>query len=354
MALVFEILLGVMILASFFVAYKSASTWPIYQVILAELVFLGSIGFMYLAARTLATQTAWRNAVKTKQADLTRIEGEIKQIVEGGPADPTSGQPNPKGIRQLQQQLAKLAVERGGVLYDVAVEGVKDGTVQLKAASPEHGLVANSVVFAFDQSKFAEGGRYHGEFKVTTAAENNPAIEVEANLPLTESQAKRLAAAKGPWTLYSTMPVDDPAVLAALDDAARQALLPAESVAEFAKTDRQARDYEVLFHEHFVQRSLLNDAIMKLQSNIERTEAATKEANTEIGYRETETTNLTADSEKFKYEEKAIAAYRQTLEKRLEQARNRLRAAYTTARQRAAELTANQLRAAKGIDGRKN
>jgi uncharacterized phage infection (PIP) family protein YhgE len=146
------------------------------------------------------------------------------------------------------------------------------------------------------------------------------------------------------------MPVDDPAVLAALDDAARQALLPPEGVAEFAKADRPLRDYEVLFHEHFVQRSLLTDGITKLKSNIERTEAATNEANKEIGYRETEKANLAADSEKFQFEQKAIASYQETLQKQLEQLRNSLRTTYTSARGRAAQLTADQLRAARQIN----
>ena len=50
MALVLEILLGVAILASFGIAYFSARTWRIYQVLLAEFLFLALVGFFWLSA----------------------------------------------------------------------------------------------------------------------------------------------------------------------------------------------------------------------------------------------------------------------------------------------------------------
>lgn len=350
MALVFEIVLGVLILASFFVAYMSSRSWPIYQVILAEFVFLGALAFMYLGARTLATHSNWRKLVKDREGQLADLERQIKETREGGPLDPTSGKPNPLGVRQLRDQLQRLAIDRGGVIYDVVVDGVKEGSVQLTLQSPDHGLVPNTVLFAFDQGKLEEGGRYRGEFKVTTAAENSPAIQVVPNLPLTEAQTKALATAKGPWTLYTTMPIDDAALFASMDDATRGPLVPKDQLAEYAKADRPLRDYEQFFHENFVQQSLLKDAISKLNNNIARTESDVKEANGEIAYRQTELANLQADLEKFQHEQKAIAAYAQTLSRQYDQLRESLKATFVSARSRAGELTAEQLRAAAEID----
>jgi hypothetical protein len=352
MALAFEIVLGVLILASFFVAYMSSRTWPIYQVILAEFVFLAAIAFMYLGARTLATHNSWRKLVKDRDAQLADLERQIKETREGGPVDPTSGKATPPGVRQLRDQLHRLAIDRGGVMYDVAVDGVKDGSVQLTLKTPDHGLVANTVLFAFDQGNLDEGGRYRGEFKVTTAAENSPAIQVVPNLPLSEAQAKALAATKGPWTLYTTMPIDDAGLFAAMDEATRTALVPKDHLAEYAKADRTLRDYEQFFHASFVQRSLLADGIAKLASNIARTESDVKEATGEIAYRQTEMANLQGDLEKFQHEQQAIATYSQTLSRQYEQLRESLKATFVSARGRAAELTTEQLRAAAEIDQR--
>ena len=253
-------------------------------------------------------------------------------------------------IPQLRQTLEILVSNRGGVLYDVAVDNVKDGVAQLTLKAPEHGLVPNTVLFAFDGTAPAEGGRYLGEFKVVTAAEGNPSVQISPNLPLTEGQAQRFANAKGPLTLYATMPIDNPARFAELDDATRQSLLPKESLAEYAKLDRKLRDYEQFFHENYVQVSLLNDAISKLNSNIQRTEAATTETRREIAYREGEKTNLQADLEKFRYEAQAIAAYQKSLEDLYAKVRQSLKNTYQENRKLAAALTVAQLQAAEAIN----
>jgi hypothetical protein len=350
MALVLEILLGVMILASLVIAYFSARTWPIYQAVLVAFVFLGIVAFFYLGARTLATHKAWGELVKQKQQDLQGLEQQTKQILETGGPDANGKQVN--SVRQMRKELGKLATDRGGVLTDGEIAGVKDGTVQLKLKSPDHGLQANSVVFAFDQTPFEQGGRYAGEFKVTAVTEGSPEIQLTPNLPLTEAQTQRLAAAKGPWTLYVTMPIDDAAVFAGLDDPTRAALLPPASLNEFAKADRRLYDYETFFHDSYVQRALLADAIAKTSSNLARTEAATKEANLEIGYRTTEKGNLTADLDKFRYEAKAIAAYEKALIKQYQDLRERLKSTYLAARQQAAALVRSQFQAAEEINRR--
>src|ERR1700681_3001900 len=112
MPLVLEILLGLMVLASFFVAYMSAKTWQVYQVVLVVFVFLGTVVFFYMAALTLATHRAWRTAVKQRETELANVTRQIQETQGDGPIDPNA--PPPKGIRQLTQELQKLAADRGG------------------------------------------------------------------------------------------------------------------------------------------------------------------------------------------------------------------------------------------------
>ena len=63
-------------------------------------------------------------------------------------------------------------------------------------------------------------------------------IDITPNEPLTENQAKRLAASRGPWALYALMPIDDAKLFAGMPEAERTALIHKGSVAEFAKADR--------------------------------------------------------------------------------------------------------------------
>lgn len=349
MALVLEILLGVAILASFVIAYFSARTWPIYQVLLAEFLFLSLVGFFWLGAKTLAIHKSWRTAVVNSEKELDQLQTQIQETREGGPAN-EQGQRDPKGIRQLRQELQKLAVDRRGVLYDVTVDSVKDGVVQTTFKSADHGLAAGSVLFAFSQAPFEQGGRYLGEFKVAAVGDDATKVQLTANLPLDEAQSQRLAKATGAITLYTTMPIDDTALFAALDEPTRQKLLPPASLAAYADAKRQLRDYEQTFHEHYVQRSLLNDAISKLSSNIQRIEAATKEAEKEAGYRQTEKDNLTADLAMFKKELQAISSYQNSLAGLYQQLREAMKTTYAANRRMVANLTAQQFQAADAID----
>ena len=202
--------------------------------------------------------------------------------------------------------------------FDAAVDSAKDGVVQLTLKSPNHGLVADTLVFAFDQLTPAEGGHYQGEFKVVTVAENSPTISIAPNLPLTPAQNERVAAAKGPWTLYTVMPIDDATVLAKLSDEDRAALITKSIPAEFTQLERELRDYEMFFHEAFVQRQLLTDSISKITTNIQRTDADTKQTLEDIAYRDAEKANLQDDLEKFVFEQKAITTYQQALQKQLQ------------------------------------
>lgn len=351
MALVLEIILGVMILASFVVAFMSAKHWPVYQVVLVVFVFLGTVGFFYLSARTLKTHQAWQSAVKRLETEIASTQAEIGLLRNGGPVD-DKGQPNPQGIRQLLPELHALAGDRGGILTEVELVGVKDGVVQLKLKSAGHGLAPKMVLFAFDQAALADGGRYRGEFKVVSVAESGVNVEVAPNLPLSPAQMQALSGAKGPWVMYTMMPIDDADLFAAMDEPTRAALLPAEKQAEFAKADRKLRDYEFFFHENFVQRSLLSDSISELNSNIARMTAATTEVGNEAGYRESEKKNLQSDLENMVREREAIVAYETTLRQMFDKVRDDLKQTYVTARKLAADLTTRQLKAAEEINQR--
>ncbi|MGD9720038.1 MAG: hypothetical protein AB7O59_02345 [Pirellulales bacterium] len=351
MALVLEILLGVAILAAFGVAYMSARAWPIYQVVLVVFLFLTTVAFLYLSARTLATHNSWRNLYNNNAKELARLESDTKLLQEGGPPN-DQGVADPKGLRQLRQDLQKLAVDRGGVLWDVTLDEVKDNVAQLTLKSAGHGLTPETVVFVFGATPMAEGGKYLGEFKVAAVGEDATKVQITPNLPLTESQAQRFAAYKGPLTMYTRMPIDDRQLFASLDDATRKGLLPAASLAEFAKTDRTLRDYEQVFREHYVQTSLIKDTINRLTSDIARTVAATDEAQKEAGYRQAEKENLTADLQLFQRERQAIADYQATLAATYQQVLGTLKTTFAANRDMAAALTQQQLQAADAINRR--
>lgn len=386
-------ILALAIVASLVAAYMSARTWPVYQAVLVAFVFLGLVAFFYLGARTLATHKAWRELVRNQKNELANLESQSLPL-RGGFSP--QGEAVQGEIPQLKHRLALLSRARGGVYENASADSLANDVVQLTlkpprvqvpdedaAGEPEpdaeppaaetppgaaappageqpsapfvHGLVKDTALFAFDQKPVSDGGRYLGEFKVVEAAENSPVVKIAPNFPLTPEQRKRVeTAVKGTWTLYTTMPADDATVFTSLDDARRQALLPPQSVQEFAKPDRALRDYQLFFRENYVQQSLLRDTIAKTTTNIERTVSATNEAMAEAKYREGEMSNLQADLEKFRLEVQAVTAYRKSLEQFLTDVRAKLKATYVANRQAATTLTRAQLDAEAEINQRTN
>ena len=112
MALVLQIVVGVMVLAALVIAYLGSKNWPIYQAILVACIFLAGIGFFYFAGRHVGHaqrvgqvrhQLAERGRVARKTIAPTSWRG-----VRGADGQPA------KGVVQLQRDLAKLAADRGG------------------------------------------------------------------------------------------------------------------------------------------------------------------------------------------------------------------------------------------------
>jgi hypothetical protein len=376
-------ILALAIIGSFAAAYKSSQTWPVHQVVVVELIFLASVAFFYLAARTLNTHKYYREQVRAEKDNLARLESQLLPL-RGGMSP--QGQVVAGEVPELKHRLAMLTRTRGGVYYNVSADSIKDDVVQLTLRPPgekgpvptapgqpapvepepeepaatqqpaapfKHGLIPDMVVFAFDAKPISAGGRYLGEFKVVAAPENSPAVQISPFLPLNESQRKNLeAAVGGTWTLYTAMPTDNAKAFAEMDDAARQALLPPESVAEYAQADRKLRDYLLFFHENHVESSLLRDSIAKTTTNIERTQFATNEAAAEAKFREGEKGKLQADLEKFQFEVQAIANYEKSLEQLLTQVHARLKATYIENRRAAMTLTREQFKAQQEIDRR--
>lgn len=408
------VLLGILVLgllASIYIAVMSSKTWPIYQTVLVVFVFIAAMVFFYLGARTLKTHQAWREAYNRNLAQAEQLESQILPLTGGVDLQGTGLVGD---IPRLKHELSLAVHSRGGgAFYNVKATGLADGVLSVTLAPPgslppvekpagapvepgaeapvddsaaaeqppveetpvaetpaegtpadgqpaaapafAHGLVPNSIVFAFEQKPTSAGGRYLGEFKVTEGASDNPSIKITPNLPLTETQAKRLeAAAAETLVLYTTMPPDDAKLFAAMEPAQRTAMLPAEVAEEYASADRPLRDYQTFFHEDYVQRGLIADTILQTTSNIQRTEAAAAEAAKEAAFRETEKTNLAAELTGFQREAQAIAAYQKSLEDLLAQTRNQLKATYVENRNAAATLTRAQLEAADEINRRTN
>ena len=338
---------AILVLGALIIAYFSWQTWRIYQVILVVLIYFATLGFLYLAARTLKTHRNWQTLAEKLEKEVASKQRE-NEVLQRGDAD----QP---GIAQLKRQLDELSRKRGRVWYGVTPAKVNDdGTASVSVPAPQpHLLAAKDVVFAFDEKSLKEGGRYLGEFQVIKA--DDKSLEIAPNLSLTAEQIDRLKKSQGPWVLYAVMPMDDPAALAGLNEQQLDEHLPKlskEELATLLDTKRTPRDFVKFFHDNHDRRRELAVTIGQIKSDIDVTAAAQKKVLADTQARTTEKENLQFDLGHFQQELKLVTDYASDLATRLMAQRQALERIFLAIHQFAADLTVTQLKAVDEINRR--
>ena len=336
----------ILVSLSILLAYLGWRAWPITNTVLAVLILWTSMGFFYLAARALKTHQYWGAQANQLEAELNRFTDENRKLASGDPVNKTPG------VHQLSIRLTELTTDRGRIWYGATVDKV-DGdtggaTVTVPAPTP-HNIVDKMVLFAFQSKPFETGGRYVGEFHVTSVKDKALTLTPAQTL----SAAEKQAIGEGPWDLYSSMPLDDPAVFAGMT-AAEKAKLPPPSDpnATWDNPKRELTDYALRFQQLHAERVAVAEAIKRVEHNIARTAIAIEETNRDIAARTGEQGNLQGDLDKFRRDLKVITDYQKTLTDQLAALRKQLGKVYAETNQLAAELKVLQLKAAEEINRR--
>jgi hypothetical protein len=346
--LILEILVGVLILSSFGLAYMVSKTWRVTHVLLLNLVFLTGIVYWYMAARTLKIHSEWRGQYNKQTAMLKDLQQQNVKLVEGSEDDETLK----RSLRQLQYELADLVSARGQVWRDIekVTADPQSGQVTIDMTNKDHGLAEKTIVFLFESAPAAEGGDYLGEYQVS-AVQGEKTVVLTPHLPLTPEQLARLAETKAPLSVYSTMPTDDPKLLAGLDPQRQQAIIPDQAAREeFASADRPVRDYNALFHSFHAQRQILGDEKAKALSDIKRLQDANKRVVADAQYRTGEISRLTEDLSGFQREAQIVTAYFQQLVAEAKKTASVLKTSKAHCAQLAAAVTALQLENARAVN----
>jgi hypothetical protein len=218
------ILILVLLVAGAVALYLSGATWRWYNITLLSLVMLVSVGWFYLAARTLKIQEAWRSEVGRWEKAIAAADKQHDEILHG--------QSDAEGKTHLGLEAAKLEVEkllqgRGRVWAQAARKSAAAETGQLVVTieSPApHGIEKSMLLYVFDD---ADGGGFLGEYEVTAATANSPDITLSPALKLRGSELQRIAARRGTHLrLYEVMPNDSRDIYADALHALREGLPP--------------------------------------------------------------------------------------------------------------------------------
>jgi len=284
-----------LVLASFVFAFLSAKTWHWGYVILVEGNFLATLLFMILAAETLrinAVQRAEHNKLD-KQLTETKANNEALQFGTNNTAvltrlqnsdPPTKMAEDAESIPSLESldhELLLATRARGRIWRNVAPVGQINpvtgefnvnflppprppappadaadaepaAAVPAAPPAPPVGTKADTVVYLFDdppaataQAPQRTAPQYLGEFnvvKATVPATGPPQATLRPAQPLDpkDFEFRRLAASRGPWVMYETMPTDRHDMFVNLKEEQVKQILPKQSVDEYLRHNKEA------------------------------------------------------------------------------------------------------------------
>lgn len=340
---------GLLILGALVLAYFAGQRWRWTHVVLVMLNFIAFLALFYLSARTVQTHNAWRSAVKRMEADVEGLERQRQQWLEGG--EDADGK-QILGIKRLRHELAKLSIGRGDVWFNVSPQQVDpaSGQCQVSVKSPDpHGINAKTVLHVFGTVNQKQA--YLGEFLVAAADAKAKAATLTPNVRLEPAELQQLAAAKGPWTLYSLAPVRT---------GPRKQVAPGEytiardpkELAELLAGKLEMHDFPLLYH-HFDSRRRIVRAEMGLAADqIARLKAAQAQFDQSIAYRQAEATKLKGDLERFQAERAAVDKYHGELKQATDAALAKLQETIAATRRAYIELRNRQRSAAEEINRR--
>jgi hypothetical protein len=386
------IVLLLLLIASIAAAYFGARNWHWAHTTLVVLVFLAAAGFFILASETLRINAVLRKQANRLESQLAQVTTEVDALQHGTRnaqvinalaaeevAIPEDAEEIPS-ISDLDHRLHLLTRLRGSVWRKVMPAGFdpQTGAVTVTVESPQpSGIAPDTILYAFEEGPPghpdpASGAQYLGEFRVKEAAGQQASL-VPVNL-LDQAEQQRLAASRGPWSLYETMPIDQNEIFAGLSEDKLRELLPAESVEEYIRQgtpagpdddewhvvgideegnavgpddmskaakkiyQRRLRDYSVEFSELNRRRVALLANMEAVAADNEKLKAALASAEQLGAFRDDEIRKLTFDLAGVKKEREIIEKHLATVQQQLANARRLLDQAIAENRRLADEL----------------
>lgn len=288
----------VLILASFVFTFLGARTWHWGYVLLVEAVFLATVGFFVLAAETLRINAVLRSQINKDDKALEFARAEVDALKNGTkdsavmnrlrgldpPARIAEDAESIPSITELDHELLMRTRRRGRMWRYVMPAGInpKTGAISITFAAPPRpaapsteeaeagapppaapapapaapsGIKPNTVVVLFEDGPpqpAAPNGvprspQYLGEFTVVQEQGQPPALVPVLPLTPTDFEFRRLAASRGPWIMFETMPLDNYETFAGLKEEQLKQILPKSSVNEYLRQGQPATDADDAF-----------------------------------------------------------------------------------------------------------
>jgi hypothetical protein len=384
LALVLQIVLGILVLAGLVAIYLSTKYWHWSTVTIVSFIMIFGVTYLFLAADTMRIHRNMRAALPRLEQQIADLEKRNQVLLRGANDD--------LGIVALEHRLRMVTRERGRAWRQVAPAGQLDPEGRLEVTIPAptpHGLAVDTIVYIFEggnanPSDPANGQQYLGDFRVVEVRDTGVVLESVGLLD--KRTGERLARSQGPWSLYETMPSDRYKIFADMSEEELRKRLPETIIEEYIRhgqpaTDdddphnvvgfdendqrlppdqianavrkvynRPLRDYAYLFSELARQRVVLMAKIDAVTEDNAKLVAALESAEKLSGFRAEQKQLMQSDLAGMKEDRQAIEGHLKAVNHQLENARKLIDKFLSTNAKLANQLAQQELTLKQTID----
>lgn len=211
--LLWQIILGVLVLAALVLGGLSTKTWRAWDVVAGYLVVLTAVALLILASASLKTRRTWLQQVSQLQQRYDTLVQEEQKLLHGDLTETIQVTPS---LRSERYKLTRLLIDRGRVWRSCLPGAPEQGSVAVQVVedpAASHQITAGMVLYVFREAPVDEEGSmlvpaaYVGEFRVTGA--NETGVVLTPTLSLNPGQLAQLGFGGSTWSLYEKMPSDN-------------------------------------------------------------------------------------------------------------------------------------------------
>jgi heme exporter protein D len=210
--LLWQIILGVVVLAALVLGGLSTKTWRAWDVVAGFLVVLTAIAFLILVSASLKTRRTWLQQVARLQQQYDTLRNDEQRLLHGDLTETVQVEPS---LRSERYRLTRLLIDRGRVWRSCTPGNPDQGIVPVQViqeVGDSHQIPQNMVLHAFREAPIDDEGTmrvpaaYIGEFRVT--AINEAGVMLRPTRQLSPVQVAQLGIAGATWSLYEKIPSD--------------------------------------------------------------------------------------------------------------------------------------------------
>jgi predicted nucleic acid-binding Zn-ribbon protein len=324
----------------------------VWNKVLLGLIIVVSLVFLFLGYRVLKVHQKYRDQVADNRESIETTLASIEQVHEGSDQK--------TGLDELKLKLHAILYDRGRAWFHVTPANLaKNGDkidVQVVTDLPDPNEVhPESIIYLFDETPAADGGKYLGSFKVNSVQGKQVSLTSEHLMNDVEFKYLQDSLQQGgTWAMYEAVPSDRQDIFDPLTEEELKQRVPENLIAYYQDSERKLRDYDLLLNNLYEKRAKLLHELASVTSSEAGMQEAVNDAKTQDQFRRAEIDDLDQQLTELKRQRDAVKKHLADVESMMKEIEQQIQEKRRLSKKLLGEIARIQLEASQKIESAEN